>query len=153
MGGGGGGSQAAAIVPRVPSPPPSPSSPTLTGLREPAAPVDKGAATPHPAQPPPPPTPRPSSPAYSPPSLGPHSPQFSPLPRRKGQHGHLWRCWTGCSIPGPALRQPPEGQLWWGGPGQGLRDRGSTSWCGGTYCRQGRRASRNWKARSRESQT
>lgn len=56
------------------------------------------------------------------PSLGPHSPQFSPIPRRKGQHGHLWRSWTGCSIPGPALRQRPEGRLWWGGPGQGLRD-------------------------------
>lgn len=144
-----GGGQAAAIVLRVLSPPPSPSSPTLTGLRSPQRHQTKAPQSPTRRSPLPP---RRSFLACSPPSLSPHCPPFSPIPGRKARAST-----SGAAGPGAASRAPPcsssRRAVLGEGPGQGLRDRGSTSWCDGTYCRQGRRASRNWKARSRESQT
>lgn len=101
-----GGGQAAAIVLRVLSPPPSPSSPTLTGLPEPAAPSDKGASIPHQAQPPPPAAVLSS---VQSPQPQPTLPPIQPHPWQEGASEHLWRSWTGCSIPGPALQQQPEG--------------------------------------------
>lgn len=146
-----GGRHAGAIVLRVLSPPPSPSSPTLAPrLREPAATADKGAAIAHQAQPPPPAAVLSSM--QSPPVSAHTAPHLAPTPA-----GRLSAGTSGAAGPGASSRAPPcsssRRAALGEGPGQGLRDRGSTSWSGGTYCRQGRRASRNWKARSRESQT
>jgi hypothetical protein len=151
-----GAGQAAAIVLRVPIPPPSPSSSTPSRLPEPAAPADKGAATPHPAQRPPLcGHPFQLQPSQSP-RLGPQRPHSSPSPARRGGAARTPLAQLdGEQHPGPRPAAAAGGEALRGGPGQsGGSGRGaSTSWCGGTYCRRGRRASRNWKARSRESQT
>ena len=159
---GAGGNQAAAIVLRVPRPPappwprpPPPPGPPRGGHPgagpprppEPTASANKGAATPRRHDPFPH-----LRPFQSPPAARPALSAFNPIPCGRAQRGHLWRSWTASSIPAPPCRSSRQGGFTRRSR-TGSRGWGSTSWCGETCCRRGRRASRNWKARSRESQT
>lgn len=142
---GAGGGQAAAIVLRVPSPPPRGTLPPPGGLSPPCLQTKA-------LQPPASSTPVPSSGLSSLYSSTALTARVQPHPLWEGTADT-----SGAAGQQAASRPRPAaaagGAASPGRPGWGLGVGGSTSWCGGTCCRRGRRASRNWKARSRESQT